>query len=237
MELLTKMKLVRKHPETLFMLLFVFITILLGIYVAVCFDSSSKNLKNISSVHSAVDFNHNGIDDYADFVKGARIDAQNHPEYDPAGVAGGYPPDNKGVCTDVVWRAFRQAGYSLKDMVDEDIKENVDLYPAVNRHPQPDIDFRRVRNLKVYFQRHAVCLPCDFSDSAKWQPGDIVIFNDEHIGILSDKRNIKGFPYLIHNGGQPQREENKLIYQGKVTGHYRFDASGLPSKDLIKFTS
>lgn len=31
---------------------------------------------------------------------------------------GGYPPDNIGVCIDVVWRAFANAGYSLKDMVD-----------------------------------------------------------------------------------------------------------------------
>ena len=34
------------------------------------------------------------------------------------------PPDTEGVCTDVIWRAFKNAGYSLKDMVDEDIKNN-----------------------------------------------------------------------------------------------------------------
>ena len=45
-----------------------------------------------------------------------------------------------------------------------------------------------------------------------------------HIGIVSDKRNSKGIPYLIHNTGQPFREEDALEQYSKynpISGHYR----------------
>ena len=138
--------------------------------------------------------------------------------------AGGYPPDNEGVCTDVIWRAFQNAGYSLKDMVDEDIKNNVELYPRVNGIPDTNIDFRRVPNLKVYFDRNAISLTTNINDIAQWQAGDIVIFGTSHIGIISDKRNKKGVPYLIHNANQANREEDALEiwnYFEPISGHYR----------------
>jgi len=70
---------------------------------------------------------------------------------------------------------------------------------------------------------------------AEWQPGDIVIFEDDkHIGIISDKRNKDGQPYVIHNGGQPNREEDYLS-KSSVTGHYRFDASKVDEGTLIKW--
>lgn len=136
----------------------------------------------------------------------------------------GYPPEEEGVCTDVVWRAFYNAGYSLKDMVDEDIKNNVEQYPRVNGKPDPNIDFRRVSNLKIFFERNTNILTNDLTKIEEWQPGDIVIFGTSHIGIISDKRNKKGVPYLIHNAGQPLREEDTLELWDKftpITGHYR----------------
>lgn len=187
----------------------------------------------ISTVRSAVDFNKNGIDDFTDILLGARKDAENYPIYDGTYCAGGYPPENRGVCTDVIWRAFRQAGYSLKDMVSRDIKENPELYPD-GKTPDPNIDFRRVGNLFVYFSRHAVSLTTDIKKIGEWQPGDIVVFQ-KHIGIISDRRSEDGTPYLIHNAGQPLREENALKNQGQIVGHFRFDASRLPSSDLIAF--
>ena len=60
---------------------------------------------DIQTIYSDTDFNQNGIDDYTDFLLGARADAQNHPDYDGSYFEGGYPPDDIGVCTDVVWRA------------------------------------------------------------------------------------------------------------------------------------
>ena len=186
----------------------------------------------IQTIKSEVDFNQNGIDDYTDILLGARADAENHPTYNSAYYAGGYPPDDIGVCTDVVWRAFKNAGYSLRDMVDRDIYNNPDEYPAAQPRDN-NIDFRRVRNLRVFFEKYAEKLTLDTAKIDEWQPGDIVIFgNDKHIGIVSDKRTRDGKTYIIHNGGQPMREEN-FLKRGEVTGHYRFDAEKIDESVLI----
>ncbi len=178
----------------------------------------------VKTIISKTDYDNDGVDDYTDILQGAKIEANNKPIYKSEYYAGGYPPDEEGVCTDVIWRALKNAGYSLKDMVDEDIKNNTSKYPRVNGTPDPNIDFRRVPNLKVYFERNQLSLITDLSKIEEWQPGDIVIFGTSHIGIISDKRNKNGIPYLIHNAGQPLREEDALelnnIYE-PITGHYR----------------
>ena len=182
----------------------------------------------IETVVSKIDYDNDGIDDYKDILQGAKIEAKNKPTYKSAYYAGGYPPDSEGVCTDVIWRSLKNAGYSLKDMVDKDIKNNVNKYPRVNGKPDPNIDFRRVPNLKVYFERNHKVLTTDLSKIEQWQPGDIVVFGSAHIGIISDKRNDKGTPYLIHNGGQPIREEDFLETYDKyepISGHYRLKDS------------
>lgn len=176
---------------------------------------------------SPYDANANGVDDYADILAGARLDAKAHPRYDGAYHEGGYPPDDVGVCTDVIWRAFRHAGYDLKTLVDADIAAAPAAYPGLDAAgPDPNIDFRRVRNLDVFFSRHAESLTLDTNDIAAWQPGDIVVFKGgDHIAICSDKRNADGLPCLIHNGGQPKREEDaleKLLLYKQLAGHYRW---------------
>lgn len=179
---------------------------------------------NIERIYSKKDYNQNGVDDYTDILLGARQDAINHPTYKSEYYKGGYPPENEGVCTDVIWRAFQNAGYDLKSMIDDDIKINTKDYPAVNGKPDPNIDFRRVRNLKVYFKKICDTLTNDVKEISEWQPGDIVIFGSSHIGIISDKRNKQGIPYLIHNAAQPLREEDTLELwdnQTKITAHYR----------------
>ncbi len=183
---------------------------------------------------SAVDFNENGVDDYRDLFLGARKDAENFPKYDGSYVQGGYPDEDTGVCTDVIWRAFREAGYDLKAMVDADIARDPVKYEIET--PDPNIDFRRVKNLQTFFEKYAVKLPNDWQeDLEEWQPGDIVVFdNGGHIGIVSDRRTRNGRPYIIHNAGQPQREEDYLK-RGKVTGHYRFDASRVEDGALKKW--
>ena len=182
----------------------------------------------IETVKSSEDFNQNGVDDYTDILLGARKDAKNHPKYDGKYIDGGYPPDNIGVCTDVVWRAFKNAGYSLKDMVDRDIENRREAYSRIDK-PDTNIDFRRVKNLNIFFKEYAISLTTDITQIAEWQPGDIVIFNNQaHIGIVSDKRNRDGMPYIIHNGGQPNREEDYLT-RSTVVAHYRFDASKIDS--------
>lgn len=175
----------------------------------------------IITIKSKTDYNKNGIDDYTDILLGARMDAKNKPKYKSAYYDGGYPPDSEGVCTDLVWRAFKNAGYSLKNMVDKDIADNVELYPRVEGKPDPNIDFRRVSNLKVFFERNAISLTLDPYDIEEWQPGDIVTYGTSHIAIVSNKRNKKGMPYIIHNSGQFNREEDALTRQ-EISGHFRF---------------
>ena len=195
-----------------------------NLYPQSVYDASDFNIEVIKSLN---DYNQNGIDDYSDIVLGARADAKNEPTYHSAYYTGGYPPKDEGVCTDVVWRAFEFAGYDLKALIDEDIKQHTELYPRVENNPDPNIDFRRVPNLKVFFERHGTSLTLDPYEIDQWQPGDIVIFgNNVHIGIISDKRNHEGIPYLIHNGGQPNREENALVKYSvfvPITAHYRFN--------------
>ena len=178
----------------------------------------------IEVLKSKNDEDGDGIDDYTDILEGAKLEAERKPRYKSEYYVGGYPPDDEGVCTDVIWRALKNAGYSLKEMVDEDIKNNVEKYPRVEGKPDPNIDFRRVPNLKVYFERNQISLTTNLNKIEEWQPGDIVAFGKSHIGIISDKRNKQGIPFLLHNGGQPLREENILeAYNNyeKISGHYR----------------
>jgi uncharacterized protein YijF (DUF1287 family) len=184
---------------------------------------------------SGVDFNDNGIDDYADILAGARRDAQAHPTYDGGYYEGGYPPSDRGACTDVVWRAFREAGYDLKSMVDADIASDPAGYEAVAPKPDPNIDFRRTGVLDVFFAKYGQSLTTDVTDYGQWQGGDIVVFeNVKHIGVISDKRDAAGTSYVLHNMNQEQRENDYLAFSKhmKVTGHYRFDAAKVPQTVL-----
>ena len=201
-------------------------------------NKSSENKPNekinaIERIVSTSDKDGDGLNDTDDIIEGARKDVQNKSRYTDGYYSGGYPPDGVGVCTDVIWRAFRNAGYTLKDMVDEDIKNNAELYPRVAGNPDPNIDFRRIKNLRVFFDRYAIVLtteiiPGDIENLKEWQPGDIIVFDDplEHIAILSDQRNEYGVPLIIHNSGPHAQENDMLIYWhenlSSIVGHYRF---------------
>lgn len=103
-------------------------------------------------------------------------------------------------------------------MVDRDIREHPEAYPRGKRAPDRNIDFRRVPNLLVFFDRQAESLTTDPMTISAWQPGDIVVFGTHHIGIISDKRNKNGIPYLIHNSGQLRREEDARFPVAKSAG-------------------
>ncbi len=178
---------------------------------------------NIQVIKSDKDADSDGIEDYADILQGAKIEASNKPKYKSEYYRGGYPPEGEGVCTDVVWRSLKNAGYNLKELIDADIKENLKLYKAIDV-PDPNIDFRRVRNLKVFFDNHYTILTNDPYDITEWMPGDIVVFGTKHIAIISDRRNKEGLPYIIHNASQPNRDEDAIVYWYNtrgITGHYR----------------
>ena len=135
-------------------------------------------------------------------------------------------PLDRGVCSDVVIRAYRQAGVDLQVLVHEDMLRAWHAYPRIWRQPRTDtnIDHRRVPNLAAFFTRHGQVLP-PARDLASFHPGDIVTWQlpsgVPHIGIVSDRRSASGTPLVIHNIGAGAAEEDAL-FAFKLTGHYRY---------------
>lgn len=176
------------------------------------------------------DQDEDGVSDLEDIVQGAREYVSRGQRYQDGYYAGGYPPEGEGVCTDVIWAALRAAGYDLKAMVDEDIRSNTSDYPRVAGKPDPNIDFRRVVNLRVFFRKYGTPLttevkPGDPENLKEWQGGDIVLYGApiQHIGIVSDQRRKDGVPLLIHNGGPRGTEDDQLLsWPSKITDHIRF---------------
>lgn len=175
---------------------------------------------NIKTYISQVDKDGDGIDDQTDILNNVKNYISTNPKYKSKYYANGYPDDGYGVCTDVVAFGLKDAGYDLKQLVNEDIKNNQQEYNIENI--DKNIDFRRVNNLKIYFSRNAISLTTDISKIEEWQGGDIVIFN-KHIGIVSDKRNKNGTPFIIHHANPFQKyyEEDILELRNDIVGHFR----------------
>ena len=140
---------------------------------------------------------------------------------------GGDVPLERGVCTDVVIRAYRHAGTDLQVLVHEDMKRNFSVYPKIwgLRRPDTNIDHRRVPNLATFFKRKGQSLRVT-QRGADYKPGDIVTWDlasgVPHIGIVSDVPVRGTDRYLIvHNiGAGTQIEDVLFVY--KLTGHYRY---------------
>jgi uncharacterized protein YijF (DUF1287 family) len=114
-------------------------------------------------------------------------------------------PRNEGVCTDVIVRALRNAGYDLQRLVHEDAKRAPKSYPGITKLDK-NIDHRRVRNLLVYFKRHFTAIDnLASSQASSFLPGDIVLFNTygnaspDHVGIVSDTLGPSGLPLIINS--------------------------------------
>lgn len=170
---------------------------------------------------SNIDFDNDGIDDETDILESTKKYLATKPKYKSKYYIGGYPDDNYGVCTDVVSFGLKGAGYDLKKLVNEDINNHKELYgiDVIDEN----IDFRRVKNLKIYFENNAIKLTNDIYDISNWQGGDIVIFNN-HIGIVSDKRNKNGVAFVLHHATPYQLyyEEDILEQRKDIVGHYKF---------------
>lgn len=183
----------------------------------------------VTEKYSKVDSNKNGIADPLDIVFGANNEVVNKTKYESNYYSGGYPPDNEGVCTDVIWRGFKATNINLKNLIDKDIKSNIKLYLRVEGKPDPNIDFRRVPNQDVFFRRYCLSLTTEVKarnaeNLIEWQPGDIVVFTKgyEHIGIISNKRDKNGVPYVIHNT-KPHATTMKLSwFTAPIHAHYRW---------------
>ena len=174
----------------------------------------------IDTYRSTIDKDNDGIDDQTDILNNVRNYIKTKPKYLSKYYGTGYPDDDHGVCTDVVAFGLKDAGYDLRELVNQDIKKNRDSYniEVIDKN----IDFRRVQNLRVYFKNNSIELTTDLKQIKEWQGGDIVIF-DKHIGIVSDKRNYKGIPFLIHHNKSSQNHgyEEDVLSNYKITGHYR----------------
>lgn len=178
----------------------------------------------LPTVKSPLDADFDGIDDYEDILLGARAYIATRPYYESKYYEenDGYPNDGCGVCTDVIWEALEAAGYDLKSLMDADIAAHPEAYPDI-AYSDPHIDFRRVENQLIFFERYAQSLPLTFDDPSLWQPGDIVVF-EEHIAICSDRRNAKGVPFIIHHGNpQDGAIEADQMWKYVVVGHFRWN--------------
>lgn len=226
-----------KSRVRVFLLLCTAVIICILIYIMFRYQNTSpERLPDrydaaVEQVHSTADQDNDGIDDQADILQGALDYIASRPKYESRYYQTGYPDDEYGVCTDVVANALKNAGYDLMTLVQEDIRKNPGDYDI--DVPDPRIDFRRVRNLKVYFDHSAQNLTTDISAIEEWQGGDIVIFQS-HIGIVSDRRNENGVPYVIHHNDPWQKayEEDILEKRDDIAGHYRI--AGEQDKNTVQ---
>ena len=150
------------------------------------------------------------------------------PSYTSLTYPGGDVPLERGVCSDVVIRAFRGIGFDLQKEVHEDMKRAFSAYPKnwSLRKPDANIDHRRVLNLMTFFKRRGKSLPVT-PNAADYRPGDLVTCivpkNLPHIMIVSDRVSpLDPARRLInHNIGQGARAEDRL-FDFALTGHYRW---------------
>ena len=152
------------------------------------------------------------------------------PSYYVLDYPGGDVPEGRGVCTDVVIRAYRKLGIDLQKEVHEDMMAFFHQYPKNRGLSKPDknIDHRRVPNLMTFFSRHGEIRPIT-NKAEDYLPGDLVCWDLgqglTHIGIVVDKKSADGKRYLIvHNigGGQVLAD---CLFTYKIIGHYLYDFS------------
>ena len=190
-----------------------------------CFLLLSCSSNDIKGNISSIDF---PIDDLSAAAISLTLQ---EVRYDPAYFTIAYPngdvPANKGVCTDVVIRAYRKLGIDLQKEVHEDMAANFSFYPKAwgLSHPDKNIDHRRVPNLMAFFARKGATKSIS-NNPADYKPGDIVCWNLSggitHIGIVVNKKSADNKRCLIvHNigGGQVLAD---CLFSYKIIGHYRY---------------
>ncbi len=168
-------------------------------------------------------------------VIGAREEVDNRTVYDASYVAMHYPGGDvapeRGACTDMVIRALRRAGYDLQQLIHEDMKGNIHLYPMLWGLEAPDtnIDHRRVPNQICFLNRHAQSLTTSVEpgNMSEWRWGDIVYWRfpdgQDHCGILSDRKNLQDVPLVFHNACIAKEED--CLTRWEITGHFRYPPS------------
>lgn len=157
----------------------------------------------IKTLYSKIDYNENGIDDYSDFLLGAKKRINKSDTYDS-----------------LLIRIFKYAGYNLEGIVKCYYSDNKQYYKGKEK-----IDL-----YKSFINSYATKIENDYKRIKDFQPGDFIFLQDG-IGILSDKRNKDGLNFLIMIKDGKVIEED-VLKEVKVSGHYRFD-SALISDELL----
>jgi uncharacterized protein YijF (DUF1287 family) len=150
--------------------------------------------------------------------------------YDPAYVRLSYPlgdvPEDTGVCSDEVIRAFRAVGIDLQRLVHEDMARAFARYPRNWGLTRADrnIDHRRVPNLETFFRRRGAALPVG-TDPSAFRPGDVVSWRlpdgRPHIGLVTARVSAAGTPLILHNIGAGPRIED-MLFAFAIAGHFRY---------------
>ncbi len=183
-----------------------------GVIVCAEPESSDSSEAVLSLAPGRYDRDGDGIPDTVDILRGAKKTVANATPYTNTYRVMDYPggdmPRDEGVCTDVIVRAFRNAGMDLQQLVHEDIRANPRRYPMV-KSPDRNIDHRRVKTILPYFLAHYEELGTNPNDTADpFMPGDLVFFNTlgdwrpDHLGIVSDQLAESGQPLVINNWTQ-----------------------------------
>lgn len=149
------------------------------------------------------------------------------PSYQRLDFPAGDVPLDRGVCADVVVRAWRAIGIDLQRELNRDMRAGFAAYPRIWGLPRPDpnIDHRRVPNLETFLRRQKADLPVG-SDAGAYRAGDLVTWRLErgepHIGIVSDSRSADGQrPLIVHNVGAGTRIED-VLFRWPPVGHFRY---------------
>ena len=202
-------------------------------------------LIDLDNLPVKTDKNRNSSNDSKDIVIGAKkqleigsknifIEGSGESNY----YKGGDPPQDWAICTDIVARSFKEAGYDLREIINEDISENFDEYPLRKlwgqTRPDIDIDYRRIQNMEVFFKRKAQNLtrvfdPASSENLDSWLPGDVVFFDmdkngfSDNAGIISDTTARNGSPKVIFNYIEPgYTVQDNILSKEAITGHYRY---------------
>ncbi len=164
---------------------------------------------------------------HAELIAGARAAAAAVQSYDIDYVVLDYPAGDpgaeRGTAADLVVRAFRQVGVDLQQEIHQDLVSNLSIYGALE--PDRSIDHRRVRNLMLWFERHANRI----ADSTDWRAGDVVFWATDrpgwvnHVGIISDRASTEGGPQVIHHfKADNSGSEDDSLSRWPIVGHFRW---------------
>ncbi|MFC1586682.1 DUF1287 domain-containing protein [Planctomycetota bacterium] len=165
-------------------------------------------------------------------VKGALHRAEKGTRYDAAYISLTYPggdvPDDRGACTDVIIRSFRNADVDFQKLIHEDMKARFAQYPQNwgLRKPDRNIDHRRIPNLLCFLDKYGKKLSASISPEHlnEWQAGDMVFWDLGrgilHCGVIVMDKNAKKFPLVVHNIGICRKDD--CLERWPIVGHYRY---------------